>query len=518
MHNNYYFLKFLVAELRQKLCYARLKQSFSQEKDELMLGFERQTGEDFWIKCYLGGQFSTLVFLDEFRRAGRNSVDLFSDLLLAEVQEVELYENERAFSIHFLGGYKLLFKLFGNRGNVLLFQDDLYVSQFQKKLKKDQEIDLNALSRPLDQTFEAFIKSNGEWRALFPTFSKEAIGYLQAESYELKDLHGRWQLIEQVLDWQSRGVFSIYKSDKGVNLSLLPSGNELLWEGHSAVEALNQLFFLHWSIGEFEREKQQIIANLEKRIAKTSLYVQDLEKQQIRREEGVSLEEIGHILMANLHAVSEGSSVVELEDFYRNQAIQIKLNPKLSPIQNAENYYRKSKNVAKELAIWQQQWDKKQSELHTYKQALQEVYLVENKRGLKPFLGFLQQESTSKEVSEDLPYAEYDCMGWQIWVGKSAKTNDLLTFKHAKKGDFWLHARDVPGSHVIIRNPQNKPIPKPVIERAASLAAYFSKRQHEKLVPVQMAPKKYIRKTKDLSPGQVLVDREEVILVEPKMG
>ena len=76
-----------------------------------MLGFERQNGEDFWIKCYLGGQFSSLVFLDDFRRAGRNSVDLFSEVLLAEVQEVELYENERAFSIHFLGGYKMLRRL-----------------------------------------------------------------------------------------------------------------------------------------------------------------------------------------------------------------------------------------------------------------------------------------------------------------------------------------------------------------------------------------------------------------------
>ena len=94
--------------------------------------------------------------------------------------------------------------------------------------------------------------------------------------------------------------------------------------------------------------------------------------------------------------------------------------------------------------------------------------------------------------------------------------NDLLTFKYAKKTDFWLHARDVPGSHVIIRNPQNKPIPKPVIERAASLAAYYSKRQHEKLVPVQMTHRKYIRKTKDLSVGQVIVEREEVVIVEPR--
>ncbi|RVU24679.1 DUF814 domain-containing protein [Sandaracinomonas limnophila] len=515
MHNNYYFLKFLVAELRQKLCYARLKQSFSQEKDELMLGFERQNGEDFWIKCYLGGQFSSLVFLDDFRRAGRNSVDLFSEVLLAEVQEVELYENERAFSIHFLGGYKMLFKLFGNRGNVLLFRDDDYQGQFQKKLKKDQEIVISQLSRPIDQSFEAFLANQGEIKSVFPTFAKEVLAYLQDLDFESKDIHGRWGLIEEVLDLQEKGEFKIYLGPKGVVLSLVPMTLELLWEGTTAIEALNQLFYFHWSIGEFEREKNLIISNLEKRIAKTSLYLQDLEKQQVKRENSISLEEIGHILMANLHAIQEGVTSVTLDDFYRNQPIQIKLNAKMSPIQNAENYYRKAKNFNREVEIWQQNWDRKQSELLIYQRALLDVQEVSTKKGLKPFATYLKVENTSKEIAEDLPYAEYECMGWDIWVGKSAKTNDLLTFKHAKKTDFWLHARDVPGSHVIIRNPQNKPIPKPVIERAASLAAYYSKRQHEKLVPVQMASRKYIRKTKDLAAGQVIVEREEVVMVEP---
>ena len=136
MHNNYYFLRILSGQLRQILMYARLKQCFSQEKDELVLGFERQNGDDFYIKCSLGPQFSSLQFPDSFHRAGRNSIDLFSDLLLAEVQEVEMYENERAFGIHFLGNYVLVFKLFGNRANLILYRDGEYDSQFQKRLKK----------------------------------------------------------------------------------------------------------------------------------------------------------------------------------------------------------------------------------------------------------------------------------------------------------------------------------------------------------------------------------------------
>ena len=132
------------------------------------------------------------------------------------MKEVELYENERAFSIHLLGGYKLLFKLFGNRGNVLLFRDEDYQGQFQKKLKKDQEIVILQLSRSLDQTFEAFFVNNGEIKSVFPTFGKEVLAYLQDRDFESKDIHGRWGLIEEVLGLQEKGEFKIYVGPKGV--------------------------------------------------------------------------------------------------------------------------------------------------------------------------------------------------------------------------------------------------------------------------------------------------------------
>ena len=154
-------MRVLASTLRQKLMYARLKQCFSQEKDELVLGFERQNGEEFWMKCCLGPQFSCLQFPDNFHRAGRNSVDLFSDVLLAEVQEVEMYENERAFSLHFLGDFVLLFKMYGNRANIILFRDGEFQSLFQSRLKKDAEISLANIHRPLDQSWEAFQANDG---------------------------------------------------------------------------------------------------------------------------------------------------------------------------------------------------------------------------------------------------------------------------------------------------------------------------------------------------------------------
>ena len=514
MHNNYYFLRILSSHLRQILMYARLKQCFSQDKDELVLGFERQNGDDFYIKCSLGPQFSSLQFPESFHRAGRNSIDLFSDLLLAEVQEVEMYENERAFGIHFLGNYVLVFKLFGNRANLILYRDGEYDSQFQKRLKKDDELILGSISRTIDQSFEAFQAADGEYFPLFPTLGKEGQAWLVAQGYEQANLKDRWALLQNMLSILEEGSFYVVSTPKGIGFTLFPPSSDPLFQSTDPIAALNQFYLLHYSVGEFTREKKLIQDGLERNLVKSLLYLQELEKQKVIRETNVPFEEIGNILMAYLHLIPSGESKVTLEDFYRNQPITIKLNSTLSPAANAENYYRKAKNFSKELAHWEENIARKQQEITDLQTKIAALELVETRKGLKPYL----QITAAKNTTEELPFKQFEVEGWAIWVGKNAKNNDLLTLKYAKKQDIWLHARDVSGSHVIIRNPQNRTVPAFVIEKAASLAAYFSKRQTESLCPVIVTSKKFVRKTKDLLPGMVIVDREEeVVLVKPEL-
>lgn len=514
MHNNYYFLRVLASNLRQKLMYARLKQCFSQEKDELVLGFERQNGEDFWIKCCLGPTFSCFQFPETFHRAGRNSVDLFSDVLLAEVQEVEMYENERAFSIHFLGDFVLLFKMYGNRANIILYRDGEYQSLFQSRLKKDSELSLASIHRPLDQSWEAFQNQDGEWQTLFPTFGKEIKSHLLGLGFEEANLKSRWELIQSLLAELEEPTIYVYHREDGIYLSLLKSKGEALYVGHDPLEALNALYKFHYSIGEFLKEKNQLLAFFQRAQDKTRLYLQDLENQGNKRGASVPYDEMANIIMAHLHLIPANVSSVELPDFYRDTTIKIKLNASLTASQNAENYYRKSKNFAKELAHWQEQVDRKKAEIQVWEERWQQVQQATSRKQLKAFIPLLTKD-TSQKAAEEIPFRVFDIQGWTVWVGRNAKNNDLLTMKYTKRQDVWLHARDVAGSHVVIRNPQQKVVPKSVIEEAAGLAAHFSKRQHESLCPVIISSKKYIRKTKDLLPGQVIVDREEVILVPP---
>jgi predicted ribosome quality control (RQC) complex YloA/Tae2 family protein len=108
-------------------------------------------------------------------------------------------------------------------------------------------------------------------------------------------------------------------------------------------------------------------------------------------------------------------------------------------------------------------------------------------------------------------------MNYKIWIGKNAQHNDTLTLKYSFKEDLWLHAKDVPGSHVLVKYQSGKKFPKEVIERAAQLAAYNSKRKTDSLCPVAFTPKKHVRKRKGDPAGAVVVEREEVILVEPRL-
>jgi len=135
-------------------------------------------------------------------------------------------------------------------------------------------------------------------------------------------------------------------------------------------------------------------------------------------------------------------------------------------------------------------------------------------RELKKVLKRLAKEQQDEEDKKS-PFRTFSKASYDIFVGKSAKNNDLLSFKFANKEDLWLHAKDVSGSHVIIRQKPGQNIPEMVLEYAAGLAAYYSKRRMDGLVPVTYTPRKYIRKRKGDPPGMVVVEREDVIMAEP---
>ena len=108
--------------------------------------------------------------------------------------------------------------------------------------------------------------------------------------------------------------------------------------------------------------------------------------------------------------------------------------------------------------------------------------------------------------------------GFQVLAGKSSENNDMLTMKYAKPNDLWFHSRGSSGSHVVLKvnSAQGEPS-KRAIHQAASIAAYYSKMKNASSVPVAMTEKKFVRKPKGAPAGTVVLEREKVIFVEPKL-
>lgn len=122
-----------------------------------------------------------------------------------------------------------------------------------------------------------------------------------------------------------------------------------------------------------------------------------------------------------------------------------------------------------------------------------------------------------KEEKKTYRQFELDA-NWFAIVGRSNQENDEVTFKVAAPTDLWFHAQSVPGSHVILRSRGGKEgAPAAIIERAASIAAHFSKARHSGLVPVIYTQRKYVRKFRGANPGQVTCEREKTVMVPPRL-
>jgi predicted ribosome quality control (RQC) complex YloA/Tae2 family protein len=128
----------------------------------------------------------------------------------------------------------------------------------------------------------------------------------------------------------------------------------------------------------------------------------------------------------------------------------------------------------------------------------------------------LTGDTGANDLTVDQLFKEVNLDGFRILIGRNARNNDLLTQRFAYKEDLWLHARDVSGSHVLIKYRPGKSFPRNVIERAAELAAWYSRRRTDSLCPVTVTPRKFVRKPKGLAEGQVLIEKESVVMVVPK--
>ena len=235
----------------------------------------------------------------------------------------------------------------------------------------------------------------------------------------------------------------------------------------------------------------------------------------------------GELLLANLHTITRGQKQVELQNYYSPELekMLISLNPEQSPSDNAQSYFKKYTKAKRGRSRIQQlisDLDADQETLQLYTDKLESADTLKALQRLRAEFvenGYLKAPQRGKQKQEvgEGPFRRYTSTnGFQMYVGKNSQSNDLLLRQIAKPNDMWLHTKQIHGSHVIIRNPENRPdIPMPTLLQAAQLAAYYSKAHHASNVPVDYTWARYVVKRKGNVAGYVHYTREKTLYVEP---
>jgi predicted ribosome quality control (RQC) complex YloA/Tae2 family protein len=256
--------------------------------------------------------------------------------------------------------------------------------------------------------------------------------------------------------------------------------------------------------------RNELATKLDTKLKRLNASLQKTQAGLNKMRSGVPPEEIGHIIMASMHAIRPGETSAELFDLYRNETRVVSLKKDLSPQENAAWYYRKAKHRKQQEQDLDEKIARMENEIKTLKAEREQLEQATDLRSLKPFMaaGKAQEKAA-------IPFREFIVDGFTIWAGRSSANNDLLTMKYSHKADLWLHAKGSSGSHVVVKHRSGYEFTKTIVEKAASIAAYFSKQKGSSLVPVSYTLRKFVRKPKGAAVGAVMLEREEVVLVSP---
>lgn len=507
MHLNHYFFAQLTSELQTRLQGAWLAEAFTQEKDELVLGFA-QKENDYYLKCQLGRALQAISLPLSFQRARRNSVDLFPKAIGKKVVQVFATPNDRSFGICLQNEVVLFFKMHGGKSNAVLYEQRRGIDQFHKSYP-DLDVPLESYAKPSSFDMQALEDSDFDFKNHLPALGKEPLLWLHQQGFATASTDQKGELVCQMMEaLHHPKQYYLLQGEGKVSLSFFETAT-VLEAVPTAIEAANG-FLKHYYIYTIQHKQsetaQKALLDKKKRL-ESYLYHSNNRLADIN---GTLWEQTGDVLMANLHQLPTNVDNVTLFDFYQNAEREIKLKKDLSPQKNAEVYYRKAKNAAIEKVHLRKTIALKTEELAKVELELAKLAQSHNvpKKGIEVI--------KSKQLDVPLPYKQFLFEGYEIRVGKNSQKNDELTFQHASKNDLWLHARGFAGSHVILKVQAGKITPKHVIEKAAVLAAYYSKGKTDSLCPVIVTERKYVRKLKGAAPGKVVIDKEKVVMVRPE--
>ena len=271
--------------------------------------------------------------------------------------------------------------------------------------------------------------------------------------------------------------------------------------------------------------RDSLTRKLEKDYSKTEKKLQRIEEDLKKAKNADHYRRLGDLLKINYNQISPRQTSIELEDVFEPDAptIEIKLLPDKSPKDNVTHYYQLATKAERGYDTLLKRRDQTEAELAALKEKLASIAEsdLNTLRALKD-----EEEESAKPPKKEKPqkkanpyghYKVYRCTssdGFKIIIGRSAEDNDYVTVHLARGNDGWLHVRDYPGSHAVIRAEKGREITPTAWREAAELCAALSKAPDLAKVDVIYTYKKYVSKPKNAKAGSVLVAGGKNIVVK----
>ncbi|EAT58436.1 NFACT RNA binding domain-containing protein [Chlorobium ferrooxidans] len=541
MHRNYFTLYHAAMELHEKLAGGRVTEICSEHKNELRIGFKTMHDHHMQLIVVTHSPQLSIYTKEGFQQKGKNSASLMSEVYGVAVTSVEIASSDRVIRIRLEDHSVLVLQLFHPKSNVFLVREHLVTDAFKHKT--------DHLGKPYPtedespgylRTLETLTRDNARFISLFnhesgstpqrlsvilPGFDRTlAVEVMKRadESESAEALFGAFRsLFYELLDPM---VQVTEKGNGEPGFTLLHNAPADTGRYDSVLEGLSVYSTRIYRYLDTADELKAYRAKLVQQLTKT---VKELEQYNpgLLEKIAANYDLSGHLLIASLYQERRDPLTISVKNILDTDnpesEVTITLKAALSLRENAEEYFAKASKTRGKLNTLQARQATTLLKKRELEALLAETGAITTPKEARRFIenhGGSGKKTGGRQVKggeSNLPFRSVQISpSITLLIGKNALNNELLTFSHSKPDDIWLHARGAAGSHCLLKGASLHH--KAEIRKAAGIAAWYSAAKHSKLVPVIYTLKKYVRRGKRLAPGQVIVEREEVVMVRPE--
>lgn len=529
---------------------AVIRDSFTQVKNELVLQLTLPNKESSFLQLSCHPRFPFVVINDSIKRQ-RNSTTVLEELLQSGISRLRIIPGERILEMTLdKTGQRLMIHLFTTNSNFFLIDES---SRIVNSFKKSKSLKGTTYSIPENNRFDITTITSSQFAeggkqesgTQLSTFLKK--NFFHFNQTVLRELFFRQQIASDILikDFShnelmgiytgaidflkecERGQPRIYFRDGLPHVFSLTHLEHLASLDSESFEDINSAirFFSFQSIKNqaLIQRKNSYLKSLTHRIQYLENTSKRLAGSRDQTVEKAHYTKIAKLILAQPKAIKKGETTAELVDYYDPQlaVIRVKIDPKLNAEENAEVLFGRAHSFDEKQIKKKLRAKEIQAQLKSLRRIKETLATADSTRALEKIELKLKADNLipKSEVEAKrlrLPFKKFTFKSWEIWVGRSAKDNDEMTFKHAHKEDWWLHVQGYSGSHVVIRTAgKRKDLPPDILGRAASLAITHSDAKHASYVPVIYTQVKFVRKSKKSARGSVVPSHTKTIYADP---